>query len=227
MNLGQSVLHCLIRPEAGKGDGTAFIGGQTAVRQIRTGAAAHCQFLALEYRLPGVPVQILQQEGAAKQGISVGIFFGDGDGAGTAVILGGDLNLGVGFLHGPNAGVVLTEEVPLGGLDLLPHIGDAKHQIFKGYDAVLSGGQCVFRTVGTSEGKNRPGQRSIVRTIHFENGQLSRPDVVVEDEIMAGVVLPDRLPIFGDGHRIDCFVPVVSSPAGASAGCSRSHRTGF
>ena len=32
---------------------------------------------------------------------------------------------------------------------------------------------------------------------------------------MTGVVLPDRLPIFGDGHPIDRFVPVVPSPAGA------------
>ena len=99
------------------------------------------------HRLPCIAVLVLQQEGGSEQRLTIGILLRDGDRAGAAVILGSVLNLRIMFLHGPDARVVLIQQIALRGLHLLPHIGDAEYQILKGDSTVIAGGQGAFRTV--------------------------------------------------------------------------------
>lgn len=44
--------------------------------------------------------------------------------------------------------------------------------------------------------------------------QLSSPDVVVDGQVMPGIVLLDGLPILGNGDLVDRLIPVIARPAG-------------
>ena len=119
------------------------------------------------------------------------------------------------FFHRPDPGVFLIQQVAFRCLHLLPHIGDTEHQIFKGDRAVLVGGQGTFGTVRAGEGEHGTAERRIVCTVHLENGQLALPNVVVEGQVMTGVVLFDGLAVLGDCNLINRFVPIIARPAGA------------
>ena len=119
------------------------------------------------------------------------------------------------FLHGPDAGVVLIQQITLGCFCLLPHIGNTEHQIFKGDRAVLAGGQGAFGTVRAGKGEHGASEWHIVCTIYLQDGQLARPNIIVDGQVVPGIVLLDGLPILGDGDLIDRLITVISRPAGA------------
>ena len=51
------------------------------------------------------------------------------------------------FLHGPDARVVLIQQIALGRFRFLPNVSDAEYQILKGDSSILASGQGAFRTV--------------------------------------------------------------------------------